>query len=164
MALVLFWWLSLLLRRTQQYYALRGRTSRSFLWCWLLRCCCCPRWRFFLFPGFFSLQPTLLLAFSGPWRPPPSLSSTLATFSCFTFARLFCHNFTSHKRFLPYAPWPTFLELFVTQMRAGTPRPGSSSVLDLTEFSLPADSWAWTWTHCSYKTIDLSIAPVSHEV
>ena len=118
----------------------------------------------FLFPGFFSLQPTLLLAFSGPWRPPPSLSSTLATFSCFTFARLFCHNFTSHRRFLPYAPWPTFLELFVTQMRAGTPRPGSSSVLDLTEFSLPADSWAWTWTHCSYKTIDLSIAPVSHEV
>ena len=37
--------------------------------------------------------------------------------------------------FLPHTP------SFVTQMRAGTPHPGSSSVPALTELSLPADAW-----------------------
>ena len=34
-----------------------------------------------------------------------------------------------------------FWHVFVTQMRAGTPHPGSSSVPALTELSLPADAW-----------------------
>ena len=46
--------------------------------------------------------------------------------------------FYTQGRFLPYTP------LFVTQMTAGTPLPGSSSVPALTELSLPADAWTWT--------------------
>ena len=49
--------------------------------------------------------------------------------------------FFTHRRFLPYAPSPTFLAHFVTQVRAGAPHPGSSSVSALTELSLPADAW-----------------------
>ena len=40
--------------------------------------------------------------------------------------------------FLPYTP------SFVTQARAGTPHPGSSSVPALTELFLSADAWTWT--------------------
>ena len=42
-----------------------------------------------------------------------------------------------------------------------TPNPVSFSVLALTELSLPADAELHIG---SYKTIDLSIAPVSHEI
>ena len=41
-------------------------------------CCCIFIW----FPGYFTMSPTLHLGFSGPWRPPPALSSTLTTFNC----------------------------------------------------------------------------------
>ena len=41
---------------------------------------------FISFPGCFAMSPALHPGFSGPWRPPPALSSTLATFGCFTFA------------------------------------------------------------------------------
>ena len=44
----------------------------------------------FTFPGYFSLPPALHPSFSGPGEGPPlAVSSTLATFICFTFARLF---------------------------------------------------------------------------
>ena len=39
-----------------------------------------------------------------------------------------------------------FWHVFLTQMRAGTPHPGSSSVPALSELSLLADAWIWT-TH-----------------
>ena len=45
--------------------------------------------------------------------------------------------FFIHGRFLLYTP-------FVTQMKAGTPLPGSSSIPARTELSLPADAWTWT--------------------
>ena len=80
------------------------------------------------------------------------LSSTLATFSCFTFARLFRHSFTASAtvlsgRFLPASVFyltllhRNFWHVFVTQMRAGTPHPGSFFVPALTELFLPADAW-----------------------
>ena len=111
----------------------------------------------FTFPGYFSLPPALHPGFSGLWRPPPALSSNLATFGSFTFARLFHHSLTASAtvlsgRFLPTgffypALLPTLLShVSVTQMWAGTPHPGSSSVPALTELSLPADAWLWT-TH-----------------
>ena len=120
-------------------------------------CCCFFSMEIFTFPGYFSMPPTLHPSFSGLWRPPPALSSTLATFGCFTFARLFCHSFIasatvlsghflSTGAFLTYAPSPTFLARFVTQMWAGIPHPESSSVPALTELSLPAGAWTWT-TH-----------------
>ena len=51
---------------------------------------------------------------------------------CYAFNRAF---FT-HKRCLPYTP------SFLTQIRAGAPHPGSSSVPALTKSSLSADAWA----------------------
>ena len=35
-----------------------------------------------LFPGNFAMLPVVHAGFSGPWRPPPALSSALATFDC----------------------------------------------------------------------------------
>ena len=58
-------------------------------------------------------------------------------------------TFFTHRRFLPYAPLPIFLARFCdsdagrieTQMQAGTPPPGSSSVPALTGLTLPAGAW-----------------------
>ena len=109
-----------------------------------------------MFLGYFSLPPALHPGFSGPWRPPSSLSSTLAAFGCFAFARLFRHSSTASAtilsgRFLPtgvfhLALLPHVLARFVTQMWTGTPHPGSSSVPALTDLSLLADASPWT-TH-----------------
>ena len=38
---------------------------------------------FILFPGYFTMSRALHPSFSGPWRTPPALSSTLTTFDCF---------------------------------------------------------------------------------
>ena len=113
-----------------------------------------PHWTFFTFRGYFFLPPALHSDFPGSWRPPPALSHTLATFGCFNFCQAFpsqfyCERygfewaFFTHRRFLPYAPSLTFLKQFVTQMQAGTPHPGSSTVPARTELSLPADAWTW---------------------
>ena len=119
-------------------------------------CCCCflffTSLEVFTFPGYFSLPSALHAGFSGSWRPPPALSSTLATFGCFTFSRFFRHSFTASATVLSVRFLPTdvfylmllhrhFWHVFVTQMRAGTPNPGSSSVHAVTELSLPADAW-----------------------
>ena len=37
------------------------------------------------FPGYFAMPAALHPVFSGPWRPPPALSSTLVTFDCICF-------------------------------------------------------------------------------
>ena len=50
------------------------------------------------------------------------------------------------QAFFTLLSFPTFWHVFVTQMRAGTPHPGSFSMPALTELSLPADAWTWT-TH-----------------
>ena len=111
----------------------------------------------FTFLGYFSLPPALRPGFSGLWRPPPALSSTLATFSYFTIARLSSCSFTANAtvlsgRFLPASVFyltllhRNFWHVFVTQMRAGTPHPGSFFVPVLTELFLLADAWTWT-TH-----------------
>ena len=56
--------------------------------------------------------------------------------------------FPQSGHFLPMGVfYPALLYVlwqFVTQMRAGTLHPGSSSVLSLTGSSLPADAWSWT--------------------
>ena len=94
-------------------------------------CCCCFSFHFcssfvvihhsvfFIavlhsFPGYFAMPPALHPGFSGPWRPPPALSSTLATFDCLWFFIYrerygFEWELFTHRRFLPYAPFPTFL-------------------------------------------------------
>ena len=77
--------------------------------CSFLMCIFICRCSFHSFPGYFTMSPTLHPGFSGPWRPPPALSSTPTTFDC-----LFCFiyrerygfqlAFFTHRRFLPYAP------------------------------------------------------------
>ena len=69
----------------------------------------------FTFPGYFSTPPALHPVFLGPVRPPPALSSTRATFDCFTFPLHFYRErygfewaFFTHGRFLPYALSPHF--------------------------------------------------------
>ena len=58
-------------------------------------CCCFTSVEVFTFPSYFFMSLALHPGFSGPWRPPPALSSTMTTFGCFTFARLFRHNLTA---------------------------------------------------------------------
>ena len=58
-----------------------GQPPVRYLWCWLLLL-------FFInfcFSCYFAMPATLDLGFWGPWRPPPALSSTLATFDCLCF-------------------------------------------------------------------------------
>ena len=78
--------------------------------------------------------------------------------------RLFRHNFTASATalsglFLPtgypfftFHFFHTFLTHFMTQIRAGTPHPGSSFVLALTELSLPAGTWTWI-THIVFTRL-----------
>ena len=59
----------------------------SFLMCiFICQCpsfCCCI---FIWLPGYFTMSPALHPGFSGPWRPPPALSSTLTTVITFSFS------------------------------------------------------------------------------
>ena len=58
-----------------------GQPPVRYLWCWLLLL-------FFInfcFSCYFAMPATLDLGFWGPRRPPPALSSTLATFDCLCF-------------------------------------------------------------------------------
>ena len=60
------------------------------------------------------LHSLMFLHLRGPWRSPPALSSTLATFDCFCFSIYrerygFEWAFFTHRRFLPYTPSPIFL-------------------------------------------------------
>ena len=83
------------------------------------------------------------------WVLPLLLSVTLL------FARVFRHSFIAsatvlsltlfiHRPF--YLAFFPYMALFVTQMGAGSPHPGSTSVPALTKLSFPADAWSWT-TH-----------------
>ena len=59
------------------------------------------------------MPPALHPGFSGMWRPPPALSSTLATFDCFCFSVYrerydFEWAFFTHRRFFPCAASPDF--------------------------------------------------------
>ena len=98
-----------------------GEPPRRFLWCWLsflvfisflyLHFIVVLYLSFFFisFPGYFTMSPALHPGFSGPWRPPPALSSTPTTFDCLFFFIYrerygFEWAFFTHRRFLPYAP------------------------------------------------------------
>ena len=116
-----------------------------------------PHWTFLSFQATFLCHWHCTRASKTPedvhqlWALPWLLSVALL------FALLFRNSFTASATFLskhflitgvflPHTSSPTYLEQFVTQMWAGTSHPGSSSVPDLTELSLPANTWTWT-TH-----------------
>ena len=120
-----------------------------------------PHWRFFFLYCFSTSSLILSWAiaeFLHPFYIPilaQLIAEGFATLS-FNLSGLFHHSFTASAtvlsgRFLPtgvfyLAPLPHILVCFVTQMRVGTPHPGSPSVPALTKLSLPADAWSWT-TH-----------------
>ena len=65
------------------------------------------------FPGYLAMPPAFHPGFSGPWRPSPDLSSTLATFDCLCFF-IYCRRydfrgiFYTQVFFLPYVASPNF--------------------------------------------------------
>ena len=144
------------LNKTSSDVTLLWRTSWRFLRCWLLLLF--SSLKLFTFPDYLSLPAALHPGFSDPLRPSPALSFTLATFRCFTFARLFILKWALRfwagmfhpLMFFTLHSFPTFFGTFVTQVRVGTSYPGSSSVPALTELSLSTDAWTWT-THIVVK-------------
>ena len=70
-------------------------------------CCCFTSLEVFTFPGYFSLPQALHPGFLGQWGSPPALSSTLATFGFFTFAKIFRHSFTASVTVLSWRFLPT---------------------------------------------------------
>ena len=138
-------------------------------------CCCFSSLEVFTFPGYFSLPPALHPGFSGSWRPPPALSSTLATFGCFTFWQAFSVTVLPRALrfwvgiFYPKAFFTlrSFTDIFgtVCDSDAGRNTP-SRILLCACPHRVVPSGWRMglNYSYCSYKTIDLSIAQVSHEV
>ena len=94
---------------------------QRFLWCWSSFCCCYSSFIFICryfsfcccifvwFPGYFTMSSALHPNFSGPWRLPLALSSTLTTFDFLFFLIYrdpysFEWAFFTHRHFLPYTP------------------------------------------------------------
>ena len=109
-----------------------------------------PHWRFFTFPGYFSMPPAFHPSISGPWRSQLALTSTLATFGCFTYPRLFHNSFIPSATVLSghYLTTGVVYLLFhhphfwhVLWLRCRQEHPGSFSVPSLTELSLPGNAW-----------------------
>ena len=139
-------------------------------------CCCFTSLEVFMFPGYVSLPLALHPSFSGPWRPPPALSSTLDTFGCFTFVRLFRHSlkpyrkcygfkrvFFTHRYFLSSTPFPHFDTTCDSDAGRNTP---SRIPLCSCPHKVVPSSWhmVLNYLYCRYKTIGLPVALVSHEV
>ena len=114
-------------------------------------CCCC-----FYFTGGFPFHCFSTSSLTLPWAiagftpilyfQPSSLQSDSRHFH-FNFSGLFIFTTSAtvlSEHFLPTGVFLPYTLLFVTQMWAGTPHPGSSSVPVNTELSLPADARPWT--------------------
>ena len=113
-----------------------------------------PYWRFFIhcFP---TSSLTLLWAIAWFLHPFYTFSSAhnvvihgtfILSFLGFSVTILLQALWFWAGIFYPQAFFTTFWRIFVTQMQAGPPPPGSSSVPALTELSFPAVVWPWT-TH-----------------
>ena len=150
-----------------------GERLGRFLWCWLLLLFF-PHWRFLRFRATFSCHRHSTLASQTReglhqlWALRWLISVTLLS------ARLFRHRFTAsatvlsghfftYWRFLPYASHRHFATVCDSDAGRNTP----SRIL-LCAFPHRVVPCGWrmdlNYSYCSYKTIDLSIAPVSHEV
>ena len=148
--------------KTPSDNTLLGRTSRKFfvmIW-WLLLLF--SLLEVFTFPGYFSLPPVLHSGFSGPWRPPPALSSTLATFGCLLLP-FFVTFLPRMLRFWVglFYPWALFtLHSFVCDSDE------ARIFLCVCPHRVVHSGWRLDLNYwcLNYKAIDLSIAPVSHEV
>ena len=115
-----------------------------------------PHWRFLRFWTTFSCHRHSTLFFQAleglhqlwalPWQL--SVALILPGFSVTVLPRAlrFWVGVFLPTGFFILHSYPTLWHVFVTQMWAETPYPGSSSVPVLIKFSLPADAWSWA-TH-----------------
>ena len=119
----------------------------------------------FTFPDYFSMPPALHPGFSGPLRPPPALSSTLATFGCFAFARLFRHSFTTSATvlsghflrtgaFLPCSPSLHFWHVLWLRCGIWQKHPIQDAPLCLPSQSCPFRLTHGLWICSSMQTIN----------
>ena len=138
-------------------------------------CCCFHHWWFIRFQATFPCHRHSTLASQAReglhqlWTLPWLLSVALL------FARLFRHIFTAsamvlsglfytHRRFFTLNSFPTFLARFSDSDT------GRNTLSRIFICACPHRVVPSTWrmdlnySYCCYKTIDLSIAPVSHEV
>ena len=115
-----------------------------------------PHWRFLHFWATFPCHRHSTLASQAreglhqPWALHWLLSVALLlpvfSITALPQALRFWAGVFDSQAFFTLHSFPTFWNIFVTQMRAGTPYPGSSSMPALTKLSLLADAWSWT-TH-----------------
>ena len=139
----------------------------------------------FLTGGFYISGLLFLATGTPPWLLRPVKASTSAQlypgyFRLFYFCQAFPSQFYrerygsewgifTRRRFLPYAPSATFLARFCDHpccdSDAGRNTPSRIFLWPCHHQVVPS-SWRMdlNYSYCSYKTIDLSIAPVSHEV
>ena len=145
-----FYLLRRLLNKTPSDGTLLERTSRRFLWCWLVLL-------FFLTVDFHVSGLLFLVTGTPPWLLRPMKASTSSElypgyYRFLYFFQVFSSHiyhesysfewaFFNHRRFFTLHSFPLFLGRFGTQMPSGIPHPGSSSVSALTELFLPADAW-----------------------
>ena len=131
-------------------------------------CCCCffTSLKAFTFAGYFSLPPAFHSDFPGPWSPPPALSSTLATFACFTFARYFYHSFTANATVLSGLFYPQaffVLHNFLTFWCVLWLRYRQEHLIQDLSLCLTLQRCPFRLTR-GLEPLILSIAPVSHEL
>ena len=133
------------LKKTPSDGTLLERTSGRCFLCWLLLLFYL-HWKFLLFWATFP-----------PWLlRPVKVSTSFEIYPDYFRLLYFCQIFSSQfyrqrygfqwaffirRRFYFTLLHQHFWHAFVTQMRAGSPYPGSFSVPALTELSLPADAW-----------------------
>ena len=155
------------LNKTPSDGTLLGRTSRRFLWCWLLLL-------FFLTGGFYVFRAIFLChrhsapasqareGFHRPWALPWLLSVALL------FPRLFRHSFTASVTFLSGNFLSTgifYLTLLRQHFWNSLWLRWSRIILCAYPHRVVPSGWRMdlNYSYCSYKAIDLSIAPVSHK-
>ena len=174
-----FAWLSLLLRWTQQnsrpWYFAWENLQEVFVMLFVV-VVVFPHWRILHFRTTFPCHRRFTLASQARevlhhlWVLPWLLSVALLFpgFSVTVLPRAlgFWEGILDPQAFFTLCSFTDILwHVFVTQMRAGTPTP-SRMLLCACPHRVVPSSWRMdlNYSYCSYKAIDLSIAPVSHEL
>ena len=133
-----------------------------------------PHWRFFIhcFSTSSLTIPWAIARFLHPFHNfSPAHCRVIRDIFIWTFPDFSVTALPRALRFCVFYPqafftlhsFPTFWHVFVTQIRAETPHPGSFSVPALTELSLPADAWSWTTHIVDTRFINRASEPRSIE-
>ena len=152
-------------KNSQRWYLLR-RTSRFLWFCLLLFLTSLEVFHFMAFQRHPSPFRELLPIFTPVLYFQPSSSQSDSWHFHFNFSRLFIFTMSAmvlSESFLPMDVFYPILLRFVTQTRAGTPHPESSCACPR---KVVPSGWCMAFNYwcLNYKTIDLSVAPVSQKV